>query len=165
MPFYAGTTRVNLNSASSLYQPSDSSGATCNLSSSGTATPFYANGTQIYITPEVQYVTLTLKIGGSYATSYRGTLRLREGTASGTIVWSYNVTSSTSSGTTLGTYQAKSGTTYYMEGDEYSTARYVFYTNPTFLTPTEATTVTFTIYRQSATACPNLACTSNAGFN
>lgn len=60
MPFYAGNTRVNLNSASSLYQPADSSGAACNLGSvsGGTATPFYANGTQIYIKPAGSWHTV-----------------------------------------------------------------------------------------------------------
>ena len=58
MPFYANGTRVNLNSASSLYQPADSSGATCNLSSSGTATNFYAGGTRVYITPSGSWHTV-----------------------------------------------------------------------------------------------------------
>lgn len=52
MPFYAQLngywTRLNLRNASTLYSPSDSSGKNCNLTSTGTATPFYANGTRIY---------------------------------------------------------------------------------------------------------------------
>ena len=52
MPFYTNSNgywvRLNLNSASTLFQPSDSSGKTCNLNSSGAATNFYANDTRIY---------------------------------------------------------------------------------------------------------------------
>lgn len=58
MPYYAkinGTDiRVNLYSAAPTYYPTqDADGAACNLGSvsGGTATPFYANGTQIYIKP------------------------------------------------------------------------------------------------------------------
>lgn len=65
MPFYAGNTRVNLNSASSLYQPADSSGAACNMSS-GAATGYYANGSQIYMTTGSWHTIWT----GSQSLSY-----------------------------------------------------------------------------------------------
>lgn len=83
MPFYAGNTRVNLNSASSLYQPADSSGAACNLGSvsGGTATPFYANGTQIYIKP-----------AGSWHTVWTGSQSLKVGSDPGDTSMAYGTT-------------------------------------------------------------------------
>ncbi len=81
MPFYANGTRVNLNSASSLYSPADSSGATCNLTKTGTATPFYANGTQIYITPSGSWHTIWT---GSQSLDY-GTLGGDNGTTTFTV--------------------------------------------------------------------------------
>lgn len=55
MPFYAkhsgSDVRVNLNSASTLYSPSDSSGDICNVGIAAEykmPTAYYANGTQIY---------------------------------------------------------------------------------------------------------------------
>lgn len=79
MPYYAkinGTDiRVNLYSAAPTYYPTqDTSGAACNLGSvsGGTATPFYANGTQIYIKP-----------AGSWQTVWTGSQALNVGTAKG----------------------------------------------------------------------------------
>lgn len=74
MPYYAkinGTDiRVNLYSAAPTYYPTqDTSGAACNLGSisGGTATPFYANGTQIYIKPAGSWHTIWT---GSQALNY-----------------------------------------------------------------------------------------------
>ena len=101
MPYYAkinGTDiRVNLYSAAPTYYPTqDADGAACNLGSvsGGTATPFYANGTQIYIKPAGSWHTVwtgsqSLKVGidpGDPSTAYGTT------TISGL---SHSITSST----------------------------------------------------------------------
>lgn len=74
MPFYAGSTRVNLNSASPNYQPADSSGAACTLSNGriyiggSTATNFYATGSWHTIWTGNQYlnVAMTTEIGENW---------------------------------------------------------------------------------------------------
>lgn len=75
MPFYmisgAQQIRLNLTSASSLYQPSDSSGRTCTLTQSGVATPFYANGTRIHYDSGASWHTIWT---GSKSLGVSGTL-------------------------------------------------------------------------------------------
>ena len=90
MPFYSNGTRVDLNSASALYQPSDSSGAACNLGSvsGGTTTPFYANGTQIYIKPSSSWHTIW---SGTQAMSSDKTVTITTSVAADTS-WTYRIT-------------------------------------------------------------------------
>lgn len=95
MPFYSNGTRVNLNSASSLYSPADSDGAACNLTGTGTATPFYANGTQIY------YSTAEWHTVWTGSTTYAAGIKTGTLTASDTLKTSYKYRiTATCSGTT-----------------------------------------------------------------
>lgn len=148
MPYYAkinGTDiRVNLYSAAPTYYPTqDTSGAACNLGSvsGGTATPFYANGTQIYIKPAgswhtiwsgSQYLNISTDSSVDFNTKYTEFTSLSEQVKS---TYKFKVTVSNNNGVTNDTIETDTGGKNYVEG---SARKYVGYTvyPPTYLSNT-----------------------------
>lgn len=169
--FKATQTRSKYTHAVTLSWTSKTVSAANTLTITGTRTTTTESGSLIASSstavtmPSSSGITVTLVIGGTYASSYRGTLALRTGSATGTVVWSKSITSATSSGTILGTYSATSGTKYYLTGDEYGSGRYTYYVTNSNITPTSATTATFSISRTAALLCMNPGCLGNEGFN
>ena len=111
--------------------------------------------------------TLNLKLSGTYASSYQGTVYLRTGSTTGTVVKTITVSSGTTSGTQIGTYTATTGTSYYLTGTSYTSGSYTYTISGTHGPYYSSTTTStnFVVTRSGGTGCPNEFCVKSEGLN